>query len=454
LRAYQARALSPVEVTRAALARIEERNPRFNAFLTVTAEQALQAAQAAQEAYAHGRAGALSGVPIAIKDLFDTAGVRTTAGSKILRDNVPAGDATAVERLRQAGMVMVGKTHLNEFAMGGTGENGQYGPARNPWNPERMPGGSSSGSAIAVVTGMALGALGSDTGGSIRIPASACGCFGLKPTYGRVSRAGAFPLAWTLDHVGPLTSTAEDAARMLAVLAGHDPRDPASSREPVPDYLALMRGGARDLRLSAPTPEVFAAMNPAVRPVIERALADLRPLVRSIATANPDWGLAEATQTVTSRTEATAHHRAWMRERPQDYSPEILARLDFGLLTSGVAYAMAQQARARLRARLDAFWKDHDVLITETLPIPPPLLGATEVEIEGAVVNANAGLLKRTMPFNLLGVPACSVPAGFTADGLPVGLQLVAAPHREDVLLRLAHAYQQVTDWHLRRPAE
>ncbi len=439
-------------MTEAALARIEALNPRLNAFLTVTAEPALQQARAAEAAYRQGNAGPLAGIPVAIKDLFDVAGVRATVGSLILRDHLPDHDATAVARLRGAGAVVVGKTHLNEFAMGPTGWNAHYGPARNPWNPDHITGGSSSGSAAAVVTGMALAGLGSDTGGSIRIPASACGCVGLKPSYGRVSRAGAFPLAWSLDHVGPLTTSAEDAALLLSVLAGWDARDPASSREPVPDYVGSLGQGAGDLRIVRP--RSFEAVDPAVAAVVEQAIADMTPLVRSVTVSNfPRRALFDAAYILTTRSEATTHHRQWMRERPHDYSPEVLARLDFGLLISSEAYLLAQQARGRLRAAMRTAIKETDVFVTLTLPIPVPRVGAQEVTLNGRVENVTPVLLRYTSPVNLIGFPACTIPAGFTPDGLPVGVQLMAAPFREDVLLQLAHAYQQVTDWHLRRPA-
>jgi len=446
-----ARRLSPVEVTRAVLDRIQARNPQLNAFLTVTADSAMREARAAEEAYVRGQAGPLAGIPVAIKDLFDVAGVRTTAGSVILREHVPERDATAVARLRGAGAVVVGKTHLNEFAMGPTGWNAHYGPARNPWNLDHITGGSSSGSAAAVVGSMALAGLGSDTGGSIRIPASACGCVGLKPTYGRVSRAGAFPLAWSLDHVGPLTATAEDAAHLLGVLAGSDARDPTSAREPVPDYVGSLAQGTRDLRIVRP--RNFEGADPAVAAVIERAIAEMTPLVRSVTGSNfPRRALFEAAYLLTTRSEATTHHRRWMRERPQDYSPEVLARLDFGLLISSEAYLLAQQARGRLRATMRTALQDTDVFVTLTLPIPVPRIGAQEVTLNGRVKNVSAALLDYTAPVNLIGFPACTIPAGFTPDGLPVWVQLMAAPFREDVLLRLAHAYQQVTDWHLKRP--
>jgi aspartyl-tRNA(Asn)/glutamyl-tRNA(Gln) amidotransferase subunit A len=365
---------------------------------------------------------------------------------------VPERDATAVARLRGAGAVVVGKTHLNEFAMGPTGWNAHYGPARNPWNPEHITGGSSSGSAAAVVTGMALAGLGSDTGGSIRIPASACGCVGLKPTYGRVSRAGAFPLAWSLDHVGPLTTSAEDSALLLGVLAGWDARDPASSREPVPDYVGSLGQGAGDLRIVRP--RSFDAIDSAVTAVVEQAIADMTPLVRSVTVSNfPPRALFDAAYILTTRSEATTHHRQWMRERAQDYSPEVLGRLDFGLLISSEAYLLAQQARGRLRAAMRTALQDTDVFVTVTLPIPVPRIGAQEVTLNGRVENVSPVLLRYTSPVNLIGYPACTIPAGFTPDGLPVGVQLMASPFREDVLLRLAHAYQRATDWHLRRPA-
>ncbi len=434
------------------LDRIHARNPVLNAFLTVTAESALREARAAEEAYVRGQAGPLAGIPVAIKDLFDVAGVRASAGSLILRDHVPERDATAVARLRGAGAVVVGKTHLNEFAMGPTGWNAHYGPARNPWNPDHITGGSSSGSAAAVVAGMALAGLGSDTGGSIRIPASACGCVGLKPTYGRVSRAGAFPLAWSLDHVGPLTTTAEDAAHLLGALAGWDAHDPASAREPVPDYVRSLAQGTRELRIVRP--RSFEAVDPAVAAVIERAIADMTPLVRSVAVSNfPRRGLFDASFLLTTRSEATTHHRHWMRERPQDYSPEVLARLDFGLLISSEAYLLAQQARGRLRAAMRTALQDTDVFVTLTLPIPVPRIGVRDVTLNGRVEDVGSVLLRYTAPVNLIGFPACTIPAGFTPNGLPVGVQLMAVPFREDVLLRLAHAYQQVTDWHLKRPS-
>lgn len=455
-RLIAAKEVSPVDVVEGYLRRIEALDPTLRAFITVCAEEARQAArQAEADLAAGGPRGPLHGVPVALKDLFCTAGVRTTAGSRILADFVPERDATVVARLRAAGAIVLGKLNLHEFAYGPQGLNAHYGHTRNPWDARapRLAGGSSSGSAVAVAAALAPAALGSDTGGSVRIPAALCGITGLKPTYGRLSRAGVLPLAWSLDHVGPMARSAADCALLLRVMAGYDPGDPTTSVLPVPDYTAALTGDLRGLRVGVLRREFLEVAHPDVRTAVEAALRTLEALGATVDEADlPNVVHASAAAFAIVAAEALAWHAGWLRSRPQDYQPDVRQRLQLGVAVSGVHYVRAQQVRALLRAEVDSALARRDVLVAPTTPVVAPPPETQEVTLGDGPTDLRTALIRFTRPFNLSGHPAASVPCGFTPDGLPVGLQVIGRPFDEVTVLRVADAYQRATDWHRRRP--
>jgi aspartyl-tRNA(Asn)/glutamyl-tRNA(Gln) amidotransferase subunit A len=449
------RELSPVEITRVYLDRIAALDPELHACITVTAEPALADAAAAERAIAAGQyRGPLHGVPLAIKDLFYTAGVRTTAGSRILANFVPTEDATVVARLRAAGALSLGKTNMEEFAYGATSLNPHYGACRNPWDPERIAGGSSGGSAAAVAAGLAPAALGSDSGGSIRQPAALCGLVGLKPSYGRVSKHGVVPLSWSQDHVGPMTRTVRDAALLLQALAGHDPRDPASSDAPVPDYLERIEQGVAGLRVGLPREFFFERVDPATEAAVRgaaRALEGLGARVEEVPL--PQAAPAFAAGAAILFAEATAYHERWLRTRPQDYDPAVLARLRVGSALLATDYLKAQRARRVLVEQVVRTFDAVDVLLTPTAAVPAPRRDENVIRWpDGSDEDVRGATLRFTRVFNLLGLPAVSVPCGMTASGLPLGAQLVGPPFAEATVLRAARAYEQAEPWEGRRP--
>ncbi len=457
--------LSPVELTQAYLDRAQELDRELNAYMKLLPEPALTEAQRAQEEIAGGAyRGPLHGIPIAVKDLIDVAGVPTTAGSPILAGNVPRGDAPCIARLRAAGAIILGKTNLHEFAYGPTGINVHYGTPKNPWNRTRIPGGSSSGSGVAVASGLCAAALGSDTGGSIRIPASLCGIAGIKPTYGRVSKRGALPLAWSLDHVGPMARSVEDCGLVLQGLAGYDDQDPGSANVPVPDFTATVRQGVAGLRVGVVRDYFFENVDSQVLEAVEAAMAVLRSAGARLEDVS--FPLARQSSLINApiiQSEATAYHLPALRAHWNDFSPPVRLRLLSGIGATGAMYANAQRARAvMVRQALDLFQRV-DVLLTPAEPVVAPLIeeaGKPDATVlagerwEG-IVNA---LTRFMRPFNMTGFPAMSVPCGFTAGsaesglGLPIGLQLAGRPWDEATVLRAAYTYEQSTDWHTRRP--
>jgi aspartyl-tRNA(Asn)/glutamyl-tRNA(Gln) amidotransferase subunit A len=450
------KAVSPVEVVRAHLDRIAALDGDLRAYITVTAEPALQAARQAEAALVAGQPlGPLHGVPYALKDLYDTAGLRTTGGSKVLADRVPAADATVTRRLAQAGGILLGKLNMVEFAYGPEGLNPHYGHARNPWDRavHRMAGGSSSGSGVAVAAGLAPGTLGSDTGGSIRIPASLCGITGLKPTYGRVSRAGVLPLAWSMDHVGPMTRSAADCALMLGAIAGYDPADASTSVLPVPDYGAALTGEVKGLRIGLLRGFFLDGSTPEVRTAVEtaaRTLASAGAVVDEVSLPTMQHVGPAALAIVA--VEALAYHADLLRTRAADYDPEVARRLRLGAYVSGLHYVKAQQVRALVRDEVDAALAKRDVLLAPSTPITAPAVGEGQVQLGDGPSDVRSALIRFTRPFNLSGHPACALPCGFTASGLPVGMQIVGRPFDEATVLRAADAYQRLTDFHTRRP--
>jgi aspartyl-tRNA(Asn)/glutamyl-tRNA(Gln) amidotransferase subunit A len=448
--------VSPVEVVRAHLDRIAAIDQTLRAFITVCADAALESARAAEAELIAGRAvGPLHGVPWAPKDLYSTKGVRTTGGSKILTDSVPSADATVVARLAGAGAILLGKLNMHEFAYGPEGLNAHYGDTRNPWGMDahRIAGGSSSGSGAAVAAGLVPGSLGSDTGGSIRIPASLCGITGLKPTYGRASRAGVLPLAWSMDHVGPMTRSARDCALMLTVIAGYDPADPTTSVLPVPDYGVALTGDLKGLRVGLLRAHFTDIAAPDVRAAVEAAA---RQLARAGAVVD-EVNLTQVAHVGTASaaivaSEALAYHAAWMRSRPQDYQSDVRERLRMGAFVNGAHYVRAQQVRALVTREVDEALARRDVLLAPASPITAPVLGERETTLGDGPSEVRSALLRCARPFNFSGHPACAAPGGFTAGGLPIGLQIVGRPFDEATVLRVVDAYQRITDWHTRRP--
>jgi aspartyl-tRNA(Asn)/glutamyl-tRNA(Gln) amidotransferase subunit A len=438
------REVSPVEVTRACLERIAAHDGPINAFITVLEESALREAEQAERDIAAGNyRGPLHGIPIAHKDLYETRGVRTTAGSKILADFVPDQDATVVERLRAAGTVLLGKLNMHEFAAGGTNENPHYGAAHNPWDVQRIPGGSSGGSSAALAMGMCFGATGTDTAGSIRIPSHYCATSAIKPTYGRVSAHGVVPLSWSLDHCGPMTRSARDAALMLQAMAGYDPRDPASVDRPVPDFCAELESGVRGLRVGVPTTH----FNEQLEPDVERAWRAALDVFVDQGAEPVDVTFEAVRQSdtigpVILRNEMFAFHAEWFANRPDDYGPATRERLESVRTQLAIDYIRAQRVRNEIRAELRQAFERVDVLITPTMPATAPLIGA-----ELPTVST-----RFTYPFNLTGLPVLAIPCGFDTEGLPIGIQVAANAWQEVRALQVGHAYQRATDWHRRRP--
>jgi aspartyl-tRNA(Asn)/glutamyl-tRNA(Gln) amidotransferase subunit A len=450
------KAVSPVDVVRAYLDRIAALDDALHSYITICADGALAAARAAEAVQMSGALlGPLHGVPYGLKDLYDTAGVRTTGGSKVFADRVPQADATVVRRLADAGAIVLGKLNMVEFAYGPEGLNPHYGHARNPWDraTHRLTGGSSSGSGAAVAAGLAPAALGSDTGGSIRIPASLCGITGLKPTYGRVSRSGVLPLAWSMDHVGPMTRTAADAALLLGAMAGYDAADPSTSVLPVPDYGAALTGDVRGLRVGLLRGFFLEGATSGVRQAVEAAakvLADAGAIVDEVSLGEVTSAAPAAFAIVGS--EALAYHADRLRTRAAEYDPDVVRRLRVATYVTGVHYVRAQQVRALVREDVDRALARRDVLLAPSTPIVAPALAEREVALGDGASPVRAALIRFTQPFNLSGHPACSLPCGFTAERLPIGMQIVGRPFDEVTVLRTADAFQRLTEFHARRP--
>lgn len=446
--AVRAGTRSAVELTAACLARIERAQPVLNAFITVTPDAALASARALDE---EGRRGAwrgpLHGVPIALKDNLDTAGVRTTAASALFADRVPAADAEVVRRLRAAGAVLLGKLNMDEFSVGGTSTTSYFGPVHNPWALDRSAGGSSGGAGAAVAARLCFGAIGTDTSGSLRIPAAFCGVVGLKPTFGRVSTRGVVPLSWTLDHVGAVARSVEDAALLLGVIAGHDPRDPGSLDAPVPDYAAAARADVRGLRLGVPRAHFYDRLHPDVAQAVSRAIEVLRALAGSVR----DVQLPSlVTAPDVTPEEAAAYHAEWFQKVPFLYQPALRRRLGQWTKATALDYVLARREIERLRLDAGALFADADLLVTPTVMIPPRTI--QECLARAASEQPLPPEPGTTAAFNALGLPAISVPCGFTTSGLPVGLQIAGPRLGEGRVLALAGAYERATGWSTRQP--
>jgi aspartyl-tRNA(Asn)/glutamyl-tRNA(Gln) amidotransferase subunit A len=455
-RQIERRTVSPVELTRAYLERIRRLDGTFGAYMTLLESEALAAAAAAErEIMAGGLRGPLHGIPIALKDLIQTRGIRTTCGSTIFKDWVPAADATVVRRLAEAGAVLLGKLQLHEFAFGPTGVNPHYGTPKNPWDRARMPGGSSSGSAVAVAARLAAGALGTDTGGSVRIPASLCGIVGLKATYGRVSRTGVLPLAWSLDHIGPMTRTVADAALMLQVLAGPDPDDPSTAALPVPDLRAALHGQVRGLRVGLPREMFFAHLDPDVDAGLTAAVRTLEDLGAAVEQVSlPGMDDASAATFAIIAAESMAYHGPLLRKHGASYGADVRTRLLAGQFVLATQYVNAQRFRQVIRGGVDAALARVDALFVPTTPIPAPPIEERETTVDGITQDVRAWLTRCTRPFNLTGHPALSLPCGLTRAGLPIGLQLVGRMFDEATLIRLGAAFEAVSPLRGKRPPD
>lgn len=447
--------LSSVALTDAALAQID-RWRALNAFITVTADLArAQAAEAAREIAAGRYRGPLHGVPVSLKDLIDTRGIRTTCGSRVLADHVPAHDATVTVRLREAGAVLLGKAALHEFAYGITNNNAYFGPTCNPWGLDRIPGGSSGGGGAAVAAGLGCASIGTDTGGSIRIPAALCGVVGLKPSYGRVSTYGVFPLSWSLDHPGPLSRTVEDAAIVLQAVAGPDPHDRTTLGHTVPDFRAAVRGDVRGLRAGVFDDPYHRQMEHGVRIAFDAALDVLRGLGLRLETVTlPHMPETFAAQLAIIQAESASVHERWLREQPFNYGPETLERLRHGLFITAPQYLRAQKLRALAIEEYGELFRRLDALVLPSVPAVAPRIGQDTIDLGGEVLETRGVITRFSRLFNFVGAPALSVPCGFGADGLPVGLQIAGRPMDEETVIAIGAAYERATPWHTRRPPE
>jgi aspartyl-tRNA(Asn)/glutamyl-tRNA(Gln) amidotransferase subunit A len=452
------RKISPVELTEIFLRRIERHNPGLNAFITVTAEHALSAARGAEKEFLRSPRTRKSnrpllGIPIAFKDNIWTRGIRTTAGSKILRNFIPTEDATVVRKLFDAGAVLVGKTNLHEFAYGITNNNLHYGPARNPWATGRITGGSSGGSAAAIAAGLCAASVGTDTGGSIRIPSALCGIVGLKPTFGRVSIHGTVPLSPSFDHVGPLARSVVDTAILLGIIAGRDPLDATSSAQRVDNFRGALGKPIRKFRLGRPRELYWENLDGDVRRAAETAVRDMEKrgaVVREVSLPHLNDSLAAATDI--SLAEATYSHEAagYFPAHAADYSEEVRQRIEAGGKISAVKYLAGMEVRKRLLAEFDAVFRDVDAVISPTTPVPAPPIGAENIEIEGRQIGVRPALVGLCRPANFTGLPAISIPCGYTREGLPIGLQLIGRAFDESTLLRIAYSYERAHKWNER----
>ena len=435
--AYRARRLSPVDATRACLDRIARRDPELHAFITVTGDLAIDQARAAEAELARGTdRGPLHGVPIALKDLIDTAGTRTTGGSGVFADRVPAEDAEVVRRLRDAGALLLGKLNLHEVAYGASGCIGHFPVTRNPHNPAHICGGSSSGSGAAVAAGMCFAALGSDTSGSIRIPAALCGIVGFMPSYGLVSLRGVLPLSWSYDHVGPMARSVRDAALVLQAIAGYDADDILSIAFPAADYVAAL-AAPPPLRIGVARHHFFDDLHPDVAAAVERALgvlAGLGATLRDVTVANDD-------DRTVFRAESYAYHRPWLASCPERYQPETLRRIRTGEVITAADYLAKLHELQRMRRGAPALFRDVDLIVSPTTAVPAPSFAELEANPD-ELRPRELVLMRTTRMFDVLGTPGISVPCGTTTDGLPIGLQIIGAPGADAAVLQLAAAYE------------
>jgi len=452
--AFRKKTVSSVELTRESLKRCAQLDSTFRAFVTITAELAEAQARQADQDLARGvDLGPLQGIPVAVKDVFETQGIRTTCGSKLFANHIPENDAAVVERLKAAGAVIVGKTNMHELAYGVTSSNPHFGFVRNPWDRDRIPGGSSGGSGSAVAAGMVFMAMGSDTGGSIRIPAAFCGTVGLKPTFGRVSRYGVMPLDFSLDHMGPLTRSVRDAALTLDVLAGFDPRDETSSRRPVefcqiPELVSI-----RGIRIGVPENFFFDNVTPAVSKAVRKAAATAEQLGANVVSLRlPDIASLNTMGRVILLCEAAATMERYLARR-EDFGPDVLALLDQGRLIPATDYINAQRMRRIFRREFQSVWKQVDCLFTPTTPTSAPKIGQTTLEAGGVDEDVRIASTRLVRGINVLGLPALSMPCGFDAQGLPIGLQIIGRGFQEAEILKVAAAVEDALGLTGRQPS-
>ena len=450
----RAKEITPIELVESHLKRIEETEDQLNSFITIMADEAIDSAKKATDImFKRKEIGHLHGIPIGLKDLYDTAGIKTTAGSMIYRDRIPNEDASVVTKLKGEGAIIIGKLQMHEFALGSTSINPHDGPARNPWDRSRITGGSSGGSASSVASGQCKGALGTDTGGSIRIPSGLCGIVGLKPTFGRVSRRGVFPLSWTMDTVGPMTRTVEDSALILNVLAGFDPQDPGSANVPSENFASDLGGGIEGVKIAVPqeyfydiiddeiskavqaTQEVFIGLGATVEPIKIPALEHSLAISGTIMLA-----------------EAASVHDFNLREKPSEIGDDVRLRLTQGALTSASDYIKAQRARTEFNQQIKEALNKFDVLLSPTVPVGAPKINEQTITV-GNLHQPTLSLLPRlTRPHNICGIPTISIPCGFTQQKTPIGIQIGGRAFDEKLVLRVAHAYESATDWGQSKP--
>lgn len=446
--------VSPVEVVEAYLDRIQATESILNSFITLPGEEALQSArQAEREIRAGHYRGPLHGIPVGLKDLYYVKGVRNTAGSKIYDTFIPDYDGTIVARFKQAGAILMGKLNLHQFAYGPMGENPDYGDMHNPWDTSRIAGGSSGGSASAVAAGQCAITMGTDTGGSVRIPSALCGVAGIKPTYGLLSRHGLTTLSWSMDHPGPMARTVEDCAMALDILAGHDPLDPTSAKVKVPNYSSSLIPDIDGIRIGVPKENFEVPLDPEVRENVLKAVELLERLGAKVTEVSwPIYHYSAAISTTILGVETTACHQDLLRLHGDKYDPWVRTRLEAGFFISGTDYLKALQARAHFINQTRELLRQVDILVTPTEPTVAPLIGSTEIQIDNSLVGIVSALTQYTRAFNITGFPAMSIPCGFSAEKLPIGLQLAGRPFDEVTVLKVAYAYQQATDWHTHHP--
>jgi aspartyl-tRNA(Asn)/glutamyl-tRNA(Gln) amidotransferase subunit A len=436
----KSREVNASDLAEACYRQIERLNPTLNAFITVVPPD--------QDKLPEEGSTPLFGIPVAVKDLYDTKGILTTGGSKFFENHIPDEDAFAVQKVKKAGARVIGKTNTHEIALGVTTNNPHFGACRNPWDITRTPGGSSGGSAVAVATGMAMTALGTDTGGSIRIPAALCGVVGLKPTFGRVSLRGILPLSWNLDHAGPITRKVEDAALMLQVMGGYDEQDPSSMKTLPGDYSSHIRDSIKDRKVAFAIGKfVEEVTDPEVQQAVMQAVKILEEQGALVTEVDTDF-LREAAlaNSLMTQADGAAFHRERMAEHPDWFGADVRTRLETGAGFTSSEYVLARRTQAEVKRRCEIILDEYDVLVLPTTPIPAPVL-----EGEDAIERARQ-LTRFTAPFNLTGLPALSLPCGFTANGLPIGLQIVSRAWNEAGVLRMGYAYQQATKWHTMKP--
>lgn len=441
----KSRTISPIELTNAVLDRIERLNPRLNAYITVDTDGALKAAKKAERQIARGTyLGPLHGIPISLKDLYDTKGLRTTAASKILQDRIPDADATSVTKLREAGAIVIGKTNMHEFAFGSTTQSPHFGGTHNPYNTDCIPGGSSGGSGVAVAADMCIASTGTDTGGSIRAPSALCGIVGLKPTYGRVSLRGVIPLAWSLDHAGPMTKCVRDAAIMLAAMAGYDPMDPTSAREKVPGFVRALKNDVKKLKIGIDPSFCYSGADDEVVDAIKKSLKFFEKLgARVVEMSLPNIELTAVVESVIITAEPAAYHEDNLRNRGADFGEDVRALLDAGAGFSAIHYIKAQRLRRIIQQEFADAFRKIDIFAMPSAPVPAPPIGAATVSLGGMETDIGMAFLRFPCPGNLTGLPAISIPCGLSKEGLPIGLQLMGRAFDEATVLRAAYTFEK-----------